>query len=271
MTGLPYLDLFHAGLSEIGTALFAQSPVLPSPSPTPSADLELLKSQLEFLKDANSRLNTSFTQFLEAMKYLLLVLGILGAFVTWTFNKSLEDAKRIAEQVIRQRVEGQVEEQVRLVVNTELENIKRLLGRERVVGSVTVDYYLPSMRTVPPEEFKLLEGRGFQQVRFWNQAYSDRLVADVVVLDLTSPEIWTASVSEEERQQRFAAAIDRTRERLGQTSILVVYVRPGSQRVQAIDRLGQQIKFYASANTPVTLVGVVTDAAAVAYGWREMG
>jgi hypothetical protein len=50
-----------------------------SPSLSPGAKVELLKSQLDFMK----WMNTAFLRFL----------AILGILLTWFFNKNLEDAK----------------------------------------------------------------------------------------------------------------------------------------------------------------------------------
>lgn len=265
--------------------VIAQTPASPVPTPTPTAlpmparspDVELLKSQLEFLKDANNRLSDSFSKFVEAMKFTLLIFGALGGLLAFMFGKNLDDAKKVASQVIRQEVEAHVASQVRDAVNDEIENIRRVLGRERVISSITVDYYLPSPVVEPPDEYKLLNERGFQQVRFRNAADSNPLAADVVVLDLVHPSVWAnqpvAQSSEAAldnlRQTQMENLINRTRALLGQSSVLVVYVRPGKQRVKAIDDLATQVRYYASANTPVTLMGVVTDSAYVAYGWRN--
>lgn len=163
------------------------------------------------------------------------------------------------------------------MVNDEIESVKRVLRRERVLGSIAVDYYLPSPMTKPPEEYQLLVEREFQRVRFRNEADRDLLTADVGVLDLVHSSIWagqaltglTDSEVDGLRQTQMERWIDRVRSVLGQRSVLVVYVRPGKQRVKAVDNLATQVQYYASANTPVTLMGVVTDSAYVAYGWRN--
>ncbi len=263
--------------------VIAQTPASPAPTPTAlpaparPLDVELLKSQLEFLKDANNRLSDSFSKFVEAMKFTLLIFGALGGLLAYVFGKNLDDAKKVASQVIRQEVEAHVASQVHDAVNDEIENIRRVLGRERVISSISVDYYLPSLVTEPPDEYKLLNERGFQQVRFRNVADSNPLAADVVVLDAVHPSVWAnqslAELSEAEADDLFQTQmkhlIGHTRTLLGQFSVLVVYVRPGKQRVKAVDNLATQVRYYASANTPVTLMGVVTDSAYVAYGWRN--
>ncbi len=50
--------------------------------------------------------------------------------------------------------------------------------------------------------------------------------------------------------------------------ILVIYVRPGRERLEVIDTLSddyRNIQFYTTANLPIALIGAVVDAAYVAY------
>jgi hypothetical protein len=53
-------------------------------------------------------------------------------------------------------------------------------------------------------------------------------------------------------------------------AVLIVYIRPGKQRINAIDELSQKVKYYASANTPVNLMGTVVDSAYVADAWNKV-
>jgi hypothetical protein len=267
------MDLLSLDLSQVWDFVLAQTPSpIPSPSPVPSRapEIELLRNQLEFLKDANTRLSDSFTKFVEAMKFTLVAFGFLGAFLAYVFGKNLDDARKLASQMIRQEVENHVGNQIRDVVSDEIENVKRVLGRERIISTVTVDYYLPGTVAQVPDEYTVLRERGFRDVQWVDETEQRMLDADLVVLDLAHLSLWSEQDADEIRQQRMAELIDQTLKRLAARSILVVYVRPGRMRVNAIDELASRVRYYASANTPVTLMGVVTDAAYVAYGCRQV-
>ena len=70
----------------------------PKPSPTP-ADVELLNRQIQFLQDANTRLNNSFGSFVSAINLSFVVLGIIfaivGAVSIYFFNQSLKEARQM--------------------------------------------------------------------------------------------------------------------------------------------------------------------------------
>lgn len=247
---------------EISNILLAQtaSPG-PSASPVPS-EVELLKSQLEFMK----WMNTAFLGFL----------GFLGALLTWFFNKNLEDAKRLARELVRQELINHINP----LIEAETKNVMRSLRTEQVIGDTVVDYYIPSVEK-EPVEYRLLKGREFLKVRFWNKnRQPNSRLGNVFVIDFVNSEILQipglSDKDDEKRkvayQQREAIVNEKIGEvvdlRLGKP-IFVIYVRPGSGRIEAIDKLSinfPEIKFYSSANTPVALMGAVVDSAYVAYG-----
>ncbi|BAY07494.1 hypothetical protein [Calothrix sp. NIES-2098] len=270
---MDWLPLFDP--SQLGDFLFAQTPA-PSPSPLPiptparTLDVELLKSQLEFLKDANTRLGESFNKFVGAMQFTLVVFAFLGAVLAFIFGKNLDDAKKVASDMIRQEVNNNLAN----LVKAEVENIKRTLQRERVIGLTIVEYYLPSTG-LETKEFKLLKQRGFQKVRFWNEKSKPKnQLGGVLVLDLVNSNLLSGQdftrMSEAEaankKEEKVKEQIDLVLKILPPATVLVVYVNPGKQRIKAIDDLASQVEYYASANAPVTLMGIVTDSAYVAYG-----
>lgn len=247
---------------EVGNILVAQSPP-PSPSASPvPPEVELLKSQLEFMK----WMNTAFLGFL----------GFLGALLTWFFNKNLEDAKRLARELVRQELINHINP----LVEAEAKNVMRTLRTEQVIGDTVVDYYIPA-KEKEPVEYRLLKGREFLKVRFWNKTHQPTArLGSVFVIDFVNCEILQVpGLSDEDAEKRRAAyqqresLVDETiREivnlRLGKP-IFVIYIRPGSGRIESIDKLTTnfpEIKFYSSANTPVALMGAVVDSAYVAYG-----
>ncbi|MEA5620908.1 hypothetical protein VB711_24165 [Cronbergia sp. UHCC 0137] len=258
----------------------AQTPT-PTPNPSPVPDIELLKSQIQFLQDANTRLNNSFGSFVGAINVsfvvLALILGVAGAISVYLFNQSLKEAR----QLIRQEVERRLQTSVSEIVGQQVSNLQQILEREKVVGGISIDYVIPQQQPlIPddyPEEYQLLAQRGFQSARIVDAAKRIKLSGDVVILDLVNYQF----VADAERntlgekeiielvEKRVEEQLQKVLNVLPNKAVLVVYIRPGRQRIDAIDRLSQKVKYYASANTPVNLIGTVVDSAYVADAWKK--
>ena len=89
--------------TELPNLLLAQTPSpSPSSSPSPSpSDLELLKSQLEFLKQSHNQFSESMKQFVDTMRIIFIVLGIAGGVVAYFFGKSFKDFQEFAQKDIK--------------------------------------------------------------------------------------------------------------------------------------------------------------------------
>ena len=63
-----------------------------------------LTSQISFLAKENEALSRSFSSFVDAMKWAVTVLGVFGTFLTlavaWVFKNNLDDARKIAREMI---------------------------------------------------------------------------------------------------------------------------------------------------------------------------
>lgn len=226
---------------------------------------ESLKSQIEFLKAENTALANSFSKFVEAMKWIVTTLSVLAVILTailgFIFGKNLEDAKKVARETIAQQVEGQIS----TLVNERVEDVRRTLLREQVIGQTLVDYYLPN-GSEKPKEFDLVNARGFQNVRFRAQlgdicAYP----GDVVILDLPN---WVVSsgkkfldLEESDRETHAQQQIDGLLDLLPVTSVLVVYIRGTVKYLNSISD-----RYVLPANNPVTLIGNCADGAYVVKG-----
>jgi hypothetical protein len=255
--------------------------VTQTPTPLPVPDVELLKSQIQFLQDANTRLNTSFSSFVSAINLafvvLALILGVAGAISVYLFNQSLKEARQLVRQEVERRIQASVSE----VVGQQVSNLQQILDREKVIGAISIDYVIPQQQPIEPddypEEYQLLAQRGFQSTRIVNTPKRVKLSGEVVILDLvnyqlvadaeknSSAEIEVANLIEEKVSEQLKKVLDM----LPNKAVLVVYIRPGKQRINAIDGLTQKVKYYASANTPVNLIGTVVDSAYVADAWKR--
>ncbi|GJD21282.1 unknown protein [Rivularia sp. IAM M-261] len=253
----------------------------PKPVPTPGADVELLKSQIQFLQDANTRLNNSFGSFISAINLSFVAFGVIfavaGAVSAYLFNQSLKEAR----QMVREEVERKLQASVSTVVGQQVDKLKQILDREEVLGNISVDYILPQDQALLnddyPEEYLLLAERGFKATRILDASKRIKIYSNVAVLDLVNYKLVSdserGSLREEEIgklvEKRVSEKIKDILNALPNKAVLVVYIRPGKQRINAIDELSQKVKYYASANTPVNLMGTIVDSAYVADAWNK--
>lgn len=237
-------------------------------TPSPTAEVELLKSQLAFVL----QLNTVFLGFL----------ALLGGLLTWFFKSNLDDARKMATRIVRQELSDHIEP----LIQAEARNIQRTFRTEQIISNTVVDYYVPAQPSKKPLEYALLKGRGFLDVRLWHPGQKPQgRLGSVLVIDfvncavLAEPEIASleAAVREVGYKKRDALVNEVIQGlielRIGRP-ILVIYVRPGQGRIGAIDLLSQtfpeDVRYYSSANTPVALMGAVVDSAYVAYSDRQV-
>lgn len=254
-------------MSTVSLFDFALPLLAQAPPPSPTAEVDLLKSQLEFVL----RLNTVFLGFL----------ALLGGLLTWFFKSNLDDAREMATRMVRQELSDHIEP----LIQAEARNIQRTFRTEQIISNTVVDYYLPAHPSKEPLEYGLLNGRGFSDVRLWHPGRKPQgrlgsvLVIDFVncdvlaVPEIASPDGALKEVGYQKRDAQVNNVIEELIDlRIGRP-ILVVYVRPGHGRIGAIDLLSQtfpeDVKYYSSANTPVALMGAVVDSAYVAHSDRQ--
>jgi hypothetical protein len=269
-------------ITELQNLFLAQTPS-PSPSSAATAEIGLLKSQLDFLKQ-------TYSQFVEAMKVIFIVLGIGGGVVAYFFGKNFKEFQSFvredimtfrefsrtevqeAIQRVRQDAETQipkiVESEVSRIVKAEVASLERTLRREGVIGQTLVDYFLPN-GTNEPNELKLLEARNFRRVRFRTTIDSiKRSPGDVVILDLKNwvmaPNQKFSDLPETEQQAPGKEIIQDLLEILPESVVIVVYI-PG--RLFYLNEIKN--RYVIAANNSITLVGNVADGAYVVAGERR--
>lgn len=267
---------------------FSHLPHFLAQAATPSAakspdQLDLLRQQLEFLKAENARLNAdfieklklvteenkalseSFKNFVGTMQFVLVVFGFLGGILAYIFGNNLNDAKKVAREAMTQQVETKISH----LVQEQVDIVTRTLRRERVLSTILVDYYLPEATTAPTE-FDLLQARGFQSVRFrTSEAELRQSFGDVVVLDLlnyqSANQIAFPALPEADREAITKHQVELLQSLFPRSAAIVVYVRPP---VKYLNTIPAQV-YLSPANNPITLVGMVADAAYVAVGDRQ--
>ncbi|MEO1428358.1 MAG: hypothetical protein AAFV71_04690 [Cyanobacteria bacterium J06633_8] len=232
--------------------VIAQTPT-PTPISTAAAKetvdtITLLKTQLDFLK--------------FVIQVAVFVFAVLGAWITFVFGKNLTDAKKVAEEIISEKVKARVDN----LIKTEVQSLKRSIDREKAIIFTYVDYYLPSS-TIEPKEVKLLKARGFRDVFFWNRHNPPkRLSGNVCVLDLQNYKDDSgknfSELAQNDKETKVETYINEILPLLPPETVLVIYARG---RFNAIENIPNNT-YYVPANSVVTLMGWVADSAYVAYG-----
>ncbi|MDB9525994.1 hypothetical protein PN498_08355 [Oscillatoria sp. CS-180] len=242
----------------IGVIFFAVS-LPPASGQSSTADAELLTKQIDFIL----KINSAFLGFL----------GIVGALLTWFFKNNLEDAKKVASEIVRQELDAHIQQRVR----EEFRYWEMSARTERVVGQTLVNYYLPGGQAETAECLSL-KNRGFRQVSFCSRLEEVRRLseADVVVLDCQN---WMKTPNEkvvqlhkgvlvEASEQLVREQIDALRAISPQHGVLVVYIRGN---VSYLNDAKFEKAYVLPANNQVTLLGHVVNGAYVAHSDRTIG
>jgi hypothetical protein len=255
------MDLFSFDVHQVVAGWIAQVPA-------PSAEVEFLKQQVEFLKNANTQqsadfaeklkfiaednknLHDRFSQFITTVQFVLGLFGFLGIVGGFLFGKSLKESR----EMIREEVKARITNQVSDLVQTEVDAVRRSLSREQVIGDTTVNYLCLGQL---PQEVDFLRSRGFK----WVQVHGDESTlrtarGEVLVIDIFN---WLqANGTEfqnlpEAEQKQGQELIDRVIRKIPATSAAIIYVKG---RVRIPDQLN-----VVPANTWITLLGTAADAA----------
>jgi len=235
---------------------------------TPTTDIDLFKSQLEFLKSANTQqgaefleklkfitednknLNDRFSQFVTIVQSVLALFAFLTVVGGYLFGKSLKESR----EIIREEVKARIANQVHDLVETEIQTVRRSLDRERVISDTTIDYLCLARQ---PQEIDFLRSRGFRFVQFQGDEPSLRTArGGIIVIDIYN---WLQTngtsfenLSDADRELG-QGLLDRVIKIIPATTVAIIYVKgrvnlPAQQNV-------------VPANTWITLLGSAADAA----------
>ncbi len=272
-------------LAQSPTPQIAPSTTTTSPTPAPTIDVELINTQIKFLKDANEGLVKNFSNYVTTISYsvsfivgFFAIVGVVGVVL---FGKSLLDFNRtlrsinqeiekivntrlkIVEQDVEAIVRKRVENEIAVLIRNRVDRLEAVLAREAILGKITIDYVLPTAQTNKlPKEIAFLQKRGFQTRPEWippSQFGSVQLNADVVVLDLFNSRFNEGDADEVIKD--FVKKISH--ERL----VLVIYI-VGYQS-KAINQVMLEGYYCAPAQSSLTLIARVVEASYVADALRS--
>lgn len=242
-------------------------------SPPAPDQVELLKSQIEFLKDANAALADNFARYVDTVNASLTVAGFVLSAITllggvlfgkslWEFRRTLQGVNQEVERRVRQRVE----QEVAVVVQNRIDKLEAVLAREAILGNVSLSYIIPTDATGIDAAklafaLKVLNTRGFQTFPKYLPALQNpsqaaelpKFTSDIVVLDLVN-----TGLPVDQYETVIEGAIAKTPK---QQASLIIYL---SGRSNAIATATNQGHYCSAANSPLTLVARVTEAAYVA-------
>jgi hypothetical protein len=216
---------------------------------------------IQMFRDSHAQLTTTFNLFVGAITAILAVVGTLFAITGFRNRQEIQQTLKEAKLQIAEQVRSEVDRQISEKIDEEIGYIKRIAGRESVIGRTRVEYvYLMDEMDFTLPEYLLLEARGFQ-VNHWHYR-RDRRWPDshIFVIDLTTPN------PTDEQKEALVAEI--TRQFLSQqrhSAVLVLYVKG---YVKAINALPKALN-YITSNMRGSLVGAVVDAAQISYALKN--
>ena len=247
----------------------------PTPEVKVSPDVELLKSQLEFLKADHARLAADFVErmkqltaqsesvgkdvetYLNRMSSLTALATALATgfivFFGWQTGKEVKAS-------VKSIVDRQLAQAVAETVDREIQMVRRSIVREQIIDKTPVDYFLQD-GVEPSEEIRLLRTRGFNSPRFCKSlAELRRDTGDLVVVDFEhwKPDGQARLMEMAGKEDRAKAAIDELLRILPPNVILLVYVNGFINCLNDFPK-----SRVVMSNSEVTLIGNLVDAAYV--------
>lgn len=249
------------------------SAIAQTPAPT-AQELELLRQQIDFLKEANTDIEDTFARYVNMVQLTVAtaggIVGVVAVLGTAVSIKSLQDFRATLKSV-NIRVRDEVEQAIAIALRQERQRLRRLegiLAREDIPERLSLTYLVPRARPQRqlPSLTRLLDilaGRGFQPKLSFQPGFSDPVTAqqqpdlttDIVVLDLYHGGFALDTERANPTIQAVAAKLP------SQQAALVVY---GNARFyQAVTDLTERGEYCGASNNPLSLVARVLEAAYV--------
>ena len=231
---------------------------------TSSVDVKLLTEQINFLKDANSQLHNTFDSYANAIRTTIMLVGsvltlialVTSILISGTYRGTVKELKQDAKERLA-IAQAQLESKLFLATDRKIEDFKKIIKQEEVIRDAEVVYI--STRTTNPLEFKILQQRGFDHIKFQSNIQPRQLKNKIVILDLINLEL-DQNEDKETATQIIQDTIDKIEDNFPTESLLIIYAIPGSRRITQL-LAANSIKYVTVANNRITLVGAVVDSA----------
>jgi CRISPR/Cas system CMR-associated protein Cmr5 small subunit len=229
-----------------------------------SIDIKLLTEQINFLKDANSELHTTFNSFATTINTTVIVIGVLLTGITFFLSLSIGQNYRSTVKELKQeakeklnKIQSNLEANLSLATDKKIEQLKRLIRQEEVVHEAKVTYINTTENQ--PLEYTILKDRDFDNLTFSSRINKKEIKNKVVVLDLINLDL-NSNSEKPIVDEIIKKKIDEIEQDFPRDSLLIIYCSPGIPRINQL--LGAKtIRYVTIANNRITLVGAVVDSA----------
>jgi hypothetical protein len=261
---MPFFDFFTHLVIAQATSTPTNS--LPPPS---SAEIELIRQQIAFLKDANTNLSSSFNSLTSSFTSFTTAINIFFGIAIGVITVIGTVATFLGIRAIDTAVKREVNRAIALKIDSEISYLKEIAGRESVLDEVSVAYLSPGSSAETPA-FKVLQHR-IESIRFKaNPNDRELLRSNVVILDLDDSNLTADEASTNQAKQ---LAQDLTN-RLKKWAVLIIYTAdnrsPIVNHLRKLDNEGKVPIEYTSANMKVTLMANVVEAAYVSHALQNI-
>ncbi|MEM7557065.1 MAG: hypothetical protein AAF378_23845 [Cyanobacteria bacterium P01_A01_bin.84] len=231
-----------------------------------SVDIKLLTEQINFLKDANSQLHTSFDSYADAIRTTIIFTGSLltlialatGILINQNYRTTVKELKEDTKDRIKV-IQANLESELSLATDKKIDRLRKIIRQEEVISDADVVYI--NTQTINPIEFEILRQRGFERIEFKQNIEQRQLSNKIVILDLINLGL-NQNEEKEAANQIIKNTIDKIEKRFPTESLLIIYAIPGRPRITQL-LAANSIKYVTVANNRITLVGAVVDSASI--------
>lgn len=263
------MNIFISKIIAFGQiAQAAQSNLLsPQSSPASTVEIELIREQINFLKDANTNLAESFNSLTSSFNSFTTAINIFFGITLAVITVISTISAFLGIRAIDESVKREVNRAISRKIDSKISYLEKVAGRESILDEVLVTYLSPGSVAEPPI-FKMLQHR-VKSIKFKvNSNNRELLQSNVVVLDLDDSNLAIDEAST-------VAAKDLVKEltnNLKKWAVLVVYTAnnqsPVVNYLRDMSKKDELRIEYVSANMKVTLMANVIEAAHVSHALK---
>lgn len=224
-----------------------------------SPELNLIASQVDYLKTANDALTSSyrsltqsFSAFTTTVNIIFSVTSVLIVIITGISGfVGFRSLKESVDSVVKTELNKAISQRI----ESRIDYLERVAGKESLLDDAEIGYYLPEPKVSRPPEFIALSNR-FKRVKLFLNLNKKLCKSNVVILDVNNSKLSENDCIEQVKQ------IARKSE---SWVVLVVYTSnnqsPIVNHLRSSELPENEVIDYVPANTKVTLISSVVNAA----------
>jgi hypothetical protein len=216
-----------------------------------NSDIELLKTQVTTLSQANADLVNNLKISESVFKYCLTFIGFviasLAAIFTFLYGKGLKEVR----QEINSQVKAEVFRQIKTSISGRISALEEIIDREDIIKKVSIEYL--SSPDATKNDIKLLKARGFIKIKVLDEnpeKFSPN--SDIFIMDLLN-----SKYTKERKEELVRILGQKIATSCAGETVFVIYVEGHLDEVKKIS----DNVYFLPANSKSTLVGTVVNAA----------